>query len=58
MLRKIHFRDEAELLATDNDYMLHCMVTDDPERPGKKILHDTEDLEEYVQEYGTRHMFQ
>jgi len=37
--------------------MVECMMRDDPDRPGKKILEDQDDLEDYVHRYCERHMF-
>ena len=60
LLAKIPFNDEAELFSegnTTDSYMVECMMRDDPDRPGKKILEDSDDLEDMVNDYCERHMF-
>ena len=60
LLRKVPFRDEVQLMSESNtsrSYLLECQLRLDPDRPGFHILHDEDDLNEFVQEYCERHMY-
>lgn len=60
LLRKVAFRDEAQLISESNayrSYLLECQIRDDPDRDGFHILHDEDDLNEFVQDYCERHMY-
>ena len=62
LLRKVPFRDEVQLMSegnTSRSYLLECQLRLDPDRPGFHILHDEDDLNEFVQEYRycERHMY-
>ena len=60
LLRKVPFRDEVQLISESNtcrSYLLECQLRPDPDRPGFHILHDEDDLNEFVQDYCERHMY-